>query len=419
MNEPPTNFVDEDKAAMERNLGVYQWFVVASSIMPWLAVFYLYFIERVVVSEAITLGAVYYISVVLCEVPSGYLSDRYGRKPVLIGSAVFFCCAYVVYLMATGFSVLVCAQLLLAAAIAFSSGSDTSLLFDSLKSLGRENEYGDWEARTSMIGLLVLAFSCLIGGFAGVLDLRLIYLAALGGALWMIYLAFQFSEPVAERSANIQPFHRQLGNCLQYLHDPVLAWIMVVYVLGYALQHVPYEFYQPYIQLLTTQSTHWLDGIESASLVSGIVMAISMFGGAVGAYISMPVFRAIGLVKTLLLGVSAIVVVIAAMSVILHPLILLLIMCRNLPMSLISAPMRAAMAPRIASEHRATYLSIQSLLGRLAFSGMLAMLAMLSSGDSVMSWDTLSRILTVSFICGIVVIVLLVVSAKTVRDDPA
>ena len=115
----------------ERNLALYPWYQAFSSALPWLPIFFLYFLEHLSFADSITLGAIYYFSVFLLEVPSGYLSDRFGRKHTLVAATVMFICAYVLFLAADTFASFVVAQVFIAAGIAFQSGSDSALLIDS------------------------------------------------------------------------------------------------------------------------------------------------------------------------------------------------------------------------------------------------------------------------------------------------
>jgi len=149
----------------ERNLALYPWYQAFSSALPWLPIFFLYFLEHLSFADGITLGAIYYFSVFLLEVPSGYLSDRFGRKRTLVAATVMFICAYLLFLAADTFASFVVAQVFIAAGIAFQSGSDSALLIDSLKALGRESEYAKREARAHRFAMTALALSCVAASF--------------------------------------------------------------------------------------------------------------------------------------------------------------------------------------------------------------------------------------------------------------
>jgi len=74
-------------------------------------------------------------------------------------------------------------------------------------------------------------------------------------------------------------------------------------------------------------------------------------------------------------------------------------------MALTQAPMLSAIAPFIASQQRATFLSIQSLAGRLGFSitlyGLASLTNRLNGGTEALSWPQLSILLRASFVFAI------------------
>jgi len=98
------------------------------------------------------------------------------------------------------------------------------------------------------------------------------------------------------------------------------------------------------------------------------------------------------------------------MAAALHPIILSLVLFRNFPMALSEAPMLSAISPRIDSGYRATYISLQSLAGRLGFSLMLFSLSSLIDTDNVesaMQWPDMQSALGWSLGVGVVCLVAL------------
>ena len=110
-------------------------------------------------ANVLRLEAVYYAAVVLLEVPSGYFSDRIGRRPTLMISALVFIAAYILFMLNGGFAVFAIAQILLAAGIAFNSGTDTSFLYDSLTAAERTDEYAGIEAVAARNGMAASAIA--------------------------------------------------------------------------------------------------------------------------------------------------------------------------------------------------------------------------------------------------------------------
>lgn len=78
------------------------------------------------------LQAVFSFLVLILEVPSGYISDLLGRKYTLVCAALLHGIGYTIFPFATGFWTFVIAEVFLAMAVSLFSGTDISLLYDSL-----------------------------------------------------------------------------------------------------------------------------------------------------------------------------------------------------------------------------------------------------------------------------------------------
>jgi MFS family permease len=384
--------------SIQHNIERYPWFQAASSIMAWLPIFFLYFSQYVSLSEVIQLGAIYYFCVCLFEVPSGYFSDRVGRRITLVISSFAFISAYLAFIFASDFEGLLIGQTLLALGMAMMSGTDTALLYDSLLNLKQQDNYADHEAKGQQYGFAALAISCLLGGLLGLVNLQLAYGLSLMGAGWMLLLALQFVEPASIETKLNAPysFSATLITCVKHLRTPVLAWIFGVMVLMYCMEHIAYEFYQPYIKLLNIQ---WLQQ-ESSPLISGIIIAISMFGGTLGAAYSVRLSDRFGVKTLLMLAMSAQLIIISSLAFVLSSLLIFTVIFRNFPMALTHAPVNATIAPFISSDIRATYLSLQSLSARLVFSIGLIGLSKLIPTTQTLDWLSLSTLLQVALTTG-------------------
>jgi len=409
--------MNSTNSALERNVRLFPRYKAATSVSPWLPVFFLYFIERVTLGEAVLLGSVYYFSVFLLEVPSGYCSDRFGRRITLILASFMTVVACVLYIMANSFEALVAAQVLLASGIAFQSGSDSALLYDSLRALGREQEYTERETIAQKWSMTSLACSCLLGGALGMIDLRMAYVVTLLASIFAVSQCLSFVEPSIDSENKAGGFVTQIKQTFGYFSHPLLSWVLGFFIIGFSLEHVPFELYQPYLKLLEESSvTSWLAS-GSAPLVSGVVISISMFGGALGAAVSQRLINRIGLRALLLASISVQVIIIAGMSIVLHPVMLSLIMFRNFSMSMARGPMLGAIAPHVDSAQRATFLSMLSLAGRATFAIALALLSVLVIGNEELNWVALSQALGLSALVGIIALVVLYLWSRRIAGE--
>ena len=399
---------------LQRNVVLYPWFRAASDGHAWITVFFLYMSQSLPLDQVIELSAVYYLSVFLLEVPSGYFSDRIGRRRTLLIAAAALIGSYCCFIVGAGYWWFAAGQFLLAMGIAMQSGTDTAFHYDSLKALGREAEYASREAKAEQWGLVMLAIATLSGGVLGLLDLRLAYVFSLLSATGMAFLVWRMAEPqhADESTAIPQSFTRVVWDCCLRLRDPVLGWVFLVVILLYAMAHIVYEFYQPYIMLMPLPL---LEASDYAPLISGIVISVSMFGGAIGARASIAWQAKLGLVGVLALGMLIQLGIVAAMAIAVSPMVLVLVCLRNFPMSLVHAPVRAAIAPRIERRQRATYLSLQGLAERLFFALLLLMLARGLDPGAPIAESTLTSILTATLWLGVVIAVVLFACAGRIR----
>lgn len=403
-----------DVSKLQLNISLYPWFRAASDGHAWITVFFLYMSQSLPLDQVIELSAVYYLSVFLLEVPSGYFSDRIGRRRTLLIAATALIASYCCFIFGAGFGWFAAGQFLLAMGIAMQSGTDTAFHYDSLKALGRDSEYAEREAKAEQWGMVMLAIATLSGGILGLIDLRLAYVFSLFSATVMVLLAWRFVEPVHADESNAIPqsFARVVWDCCLRLRDPVLGWVFAVVIVLYAMAHIVYEFYQPYITVLQLPL---LEASAYAPLISGVVISVSMFGGAIGARASMAWQMKLGLTGVLAVAMLLQLGIVAAMAVAVSPAVLALVCLRNFPMSLVHAPVRAAIAPRIERRQRATYLSIQGLAERLFFALLLLLLASGLQRGAPIAESTLMSILTVTLGIGLASAIVLFACSGRIR----
>ena len=92
--------------------------------------------------EVFKLQALYALMVILLEIPSGYLSDIFGRKLILVISGVLHGIGFSLYPFADSFFILVIIQLINAIAMSLMSGTDISLLYDTHVALREKGSIG-------------------------------------------------------------------------------------------------------------------------------------------------------------------------------------------------------------------------------------------------------------------------------------
>ncbi|MDH3669783.1 MAG: MFS transporter [Gammaproteobacteria bacterium] len=374
---------------MERNLRLYLVYEVTQNLFFWFPVFFLYLLSAVPAKQALLLEAVYYLGVVAFEVPSGYFSDRLGRRLTLLISMASATAGCLVFAVSHSFLPFLAAQLLLAVSMAFRSGSDSALLYDSLAALGRAEEFVHFEGRARSYGFLALGGSALIGGALAGFDLRIAYVLTAVATSVGFLIAWQFTEPLVATKHAYTP-GRQLIATVGRLGDRTLLWLFAFSSAMTVFIHVPYEFLQPYLKFLFE-----LPAAEFAvtPLVSGVVVALAML---LSAWASRQAVRArdqFGVVGTLLASLLLEGIIIVGMALLLHPIVISLMLLRSIPDALSRPIIHGVIHARLSTNIRATYLSMQSLAGRLAFSGSLAIASWVIAGLEGLTPETMATVL--------------------------
>jgi hypothetical protein len=129
------------------------------------------------------------------------------------------------------------------------------------------------------------------------------------------------------------------------------------------------------------------------------------------ASMSVSLRRRIGTGGVLLSACGLQVAIMTAMHFFLSIPAAMFMLLRSCPRALMTAPLNASVAPAIPSKQRATYLSIQSFAGRLAFAGTLAWFATLAGGDD---WSSIANMLGYGMWIGLGGLAVLTLTARAV-----
>ena len=366
-------------------------------MMAWLPVFFLYFNAHLDIKDVIVLESIYYISVVILEVPSGYFSDYFGRKITLVLSSLFFGIAYAIFGLADPqFSLFVIAQLFLAGGMSFMSGTTTSFHYEALQEKGLESTFADREASVQSLEQYAGGFAVLAGGVLGAWHLNLGYIVSLVCIIPALIICILFTEPKTNAEHH-DAVEKGVLNVISYLKFPELRWIFLFSIVLFILTHIPYEFYQPYLDLLDLEALSM-----NTAITSGVLFAFARFVGAATAARSTRWVRKYGLKRMCYISLVIQIGLIALLGFVLHPVVAALLLLRGISMALTRAPLNAEIAPRIAKSQRASYFSMQSLAGRLAYASSLFFLS-IPVGDGILNdWPTISMIFLASAAVGLI-----------------
>lgn len=400
--------------AIERNITLYRWSRFLRSLIFWQAMWFLYFQDVLSASEAILLYAVYDVSTTILEVPSGYMSDKFGRRKTLIASAFAAFAGAVCLAVGDSFITFAIAQTLIGMGGAFASGTDEAMLYESLAASDRTDEIEAQEVVAWRYSFAALALSAITGGAMALIDPRMPFVAgaiAMIGLIWVTFLMVEppRTSPSAEGSELLRVTH--LGDAFR---NPVLLWFFALTVAMYGFSHLPFVFGQPFI-------LEALDGAgfaASAPLVSGAVTALMMVISVVASLFALKLRAALGLPMLLLGAFTLQIAISAVMALTDSAIVLVFLLLRMVPDALSRPFILGQIQPLLPDDSRATWLSLKSFVGRLVFASALAAGAVSTTNAGTFPYDDIAAILTVAVVIGVFILTALALTARVITQNP-
>jgi hypothetical protein len=137
-------------------------------------------------TEIMGLQAIFGLTIVVLEFPTGYLADRIGYRRSLLAGAVLAVLGWIRYATGGTFGAMVAAEVTLGIAFAFTSGADSALLYSALAAGGRAPAYTRWEGRVRAASQVSEAASSAVGGYLYALAPRLPFWLQVPTALAML-----------------------------------------------------------------------------------------------------------------------------------------------------------------------------------------------------------------------------------------
>jgi len=194
------------------------------------------------------LKSIYSAGIVAMEIPSGYLADVWGRKKTLLLGALLGAAGFAIYSFAYGFRGFAVAELILGVGYSFISGSDSAMLYDTLKASGQEKDYIRQEGRITSAGNFAEAFAGICGGLLATISFRMPFYFQFAVASMAIPAAFLLEEPKVQTNGIAVGFKAILQTVQKtFTHTELRSALLLSSFTGTASLTFAW-FVQPYFQ---------------------------------------------------------------------------------------------------------------------------------------------------------------------------
>jgi len=200
-------------------------------------------------TQILLLQGILSVVMVLMEYPSGYISDRIGYRVSLTLAALLGMVGWGIYTVAATFAHVMAAEILLGISLAFISGSDSALLYETLKADGSEQHYARHQGRMSSLAQGGEALGALFAGVIYAYAPILPFILQVGVWLLALLLTRTMTEPTRIITAPASHLSEALQSArYAFVENKGLRYtILINAVLGIA-SFYPVWLIQPYMQ---------------------------------------------------------------------------------------------------------------------------------------------------------------------------
>jgi MFS family permease len=339
---------------IQRNIRLIYAYLFLNRLELWLPVIVLFVQDRgFTLTQYTILDAVWYASTLIFEIPTGIVTDRYGKKVSLLISGLTQAASLFMTAFAQSFWTIFFAYILWGFGASFETGTYDALLFDSLKQCNREGEYRKVRGRVTTLAILASAIGSVLAGFLGGIELALPILLTGALGLLTIPLIMALTEP--EVSQIREPSHLlHLKESVRYISHRRLVALLILYtaIMSTAIWGL-HDFYQPFLGSF---------GIQVESI--GILYLFFRLFSVAGAHFSDAIYTIVGR-RSVFLIPTVFVVSVLAMSAILTPWAVVFIFVIYFLNGLYLPILNDLLNKNLPSSKRATIISLGSVLSCL------------------------------------------------------
>jgi MFS family permease len=237
-------------AANVRRFYLYTFFI---QFQLWFPIWVVYLQEKrgFSLTQVTAVDIAFWMVIVLAEMPTGAVADRWGRKTSLLLGAITFATAIFFFGLASNFWSVLVTYVIWGISMTLASGADAAFLYDSLVPLKRENEFTRIMGRARACGVVAALVGGLIGApLAAATDLSVPILVSAGLLVIAVLIVLTFREPAhhqQEARPNL-PYLQIMGAALRHTwRTPALRTMTALNAVLMSAGMTGFIFFQPFL----------------------------------------------------------------------------------------------------------------------------------------------------------------------------
>ncbi len=319
------------------------------------------------------LQSVVAVVMVLWEIPSGYLADRWGRRRCIVLGDTFYVAAMLIFVFGHSFLPFCVAQAFLALGAGLVSGADTALLYDTLDVKDKVKEYQTLESRGIFRGRMGEAIGSLIAScflFLGIPRWAFVASALRGLLLFSLSLML-IEPPMTETKVTNHLAHFCEAWHTTLVKNTVVRWVILIAAITVGVSITAFWLVQTLFLERLPHHQGWLPLLLLASYLCGGAFMTSILPRVPRRHSFSYLLGSLLFLSLIHLGMGILTSVWVLLGTILF----------QISWTCLPIIIRREINDRTPSVHRATTMSWMSLLIRLVQVGLMLMVSVLVNRD--------------------------------------
>lgn len=243
---------------------LHELLFIAAIIVPFLGHL------RFSMKEILITEAVFSLTILLFEVPSGYFADRVGRKASLILGSLGWIIGVALYAFTGSFLSICIGAVFWGIGVSFVSGANEAMLYESLHQLKRENEYKKVQGNVFFWGRIAAIIGSIIGGIMASYSMKLPAYATLIAVVIVFFINISLKETRhdIEEKESWKHFKRILQE--SFVQNKVLRYFILYTSIG-GFFSIEFWLAQRYWEFLSVPIIYFGFLVAGMSLFSGLM----------------------------------------------------------------------------------------------------------------------------------------------------
>lgn len=250
-----------------RNITLLSWFNFFLAFKLYSTIAVIYF-SQITNSYAlgISIFSITQVATAICEIPTGILSDKVGRKYTLVLGSLTKLFSIFCYAAGQTYPAFVIGALFDGLSLAFFSGNNDALLYDTVNEIGEKHKYHEHLGKIRSMLYPSLLVASIIGGLIATISFPLVFWLSILPQAVCIALSLKIIEP-KKHVKDTESMYKNIKTAIHLLYKNIqLRQLSLAEIIKLSIEEILFQFQ---ILFYNTLWPIWAVGITRSIMAIG------------------------------------------------------------------------------------------------------------------------------------------------------